>query len=496
LIRDNRESDIQSAGRLVGVGLLSQMGTPLRVGDEVLGALFVNGVAPHQFDQRDLDLLEFLATQVSSALQNSLQFDQTERALSLVQRQARYQSNVSQAVALLNERGTDSIQPVLRLMAEAAEVPVALYFSGVETVNGPCWTLEASWVAEGRVADRLGDAQLKMLPMDRFSYWASHLEKNAYVYGRIDDLPPAERQVVMDYDYGAILGLAVRQEDRPTGFIGLFRDEAVLWDDQELVALQTAAVALSNTIAREQLFDRVRQTLDETEALYRGSAALSEARSYQDVLDSLVSSTVLGQEGHGASLHIFDRPWTSEQRPHYSDLVALWSVEPMPEIRRRFYVDRFPMSMDIMQVGDPHFVEDLSEDTMLGRRAKALFGRLLGAKSVVIVPLVVGGQRLGYIHADYDHARTFSEDQRRRLASLAQQAAIVVMNIRQLRATQARVQREQLIRQITGRIQEAPDVDGVLQTAIQELGRAFGTSRNRIQFRPPREIEDNGANES
>jgi GAF domain-containing protein len=70
------------------------------------------------------------------------------------------------------------------------------------------------------------------------------------------------------------------------------------------------------------------------------------------------------------------------------------------------------------------------------------------------------------------------------------------MNIRQLRATQARVQREQLIRQITGRIQEAPDVDGVLQTAIQELGRAFGTSRNRIQFRPPREIEDNGANES
>jgi GAF domain-containing protein len=118
----------------------------------------------------------------------------------------------------------------------------------------------------------------------------------------------------------------------------------------------------------------------------------------------------------------------------------------------------------------------------------------MGAKSVVIVPLVVGGQRIGYLHANYDHIQTFSEGQRRRLGSLAQQAAIVVLNIRQLRATQARVRREQLIRQITGRIQEAPDVDGVLQAAIQELGRAFGTSRNRIQFRPPQRTDEDGDN--
>ncbi len=492
LIRDNRESEIPSAARLVDVELLSQMGTPLRVGDEVLGALFINGAEPDQFGQRELDLLEFLAAQVSSALQNALQFDQTEQALSVVQRQARYQSNVSQAVALLNERGTDAIQPILRLMAEASDVPVALYFSGIETEQGPCWTLEASWIAEGRSPDRLQDDLLQLLPMDRFPYWASHLEKNAYVVVRANDMPLSERRVLTEYEFDAVLGLAVRQEDRPTGFIGLFRNRSVLWEDQELVALQTAAVALSNTIARERLFDRVRQTLDETEALYRGSAALSEAGSYEDVLSSLVNSTVLGQEGHDASLHLFDRPWTSTQSPHYSDLVAFWSVEPMPEVRKRFYVDRFPASTEIMRDGEPYFVEDLAEDTTLGRRIRALFGRVMGAKSLVIVPLVVSGQRIGYLHADYDHVQTFSEDQRRRLSSLAQQAAIVVMNIRQLRATQARVRREQLIRQITGRIQEAPDVDGVLGTAIQELGRAFGTSRNRIQFRPPHTMDDTG----
>jgi GAF domain-containing protein len=494
LIRDNRESEISSAGRLVDVGLLSQMGTPLQVGDEVLGALFVNGAEPNQFGQQSLDLLEFLATQVSSALQNALQFDQTERALSLIRRQARYQSNVSDAVALLNERGTDAIEPMLRMMAEASDAPVALYFSGVETEQGPCWTLEASWMVEGRSPERLQDALLGRLPMDRFSYWASHLEKNAYIVARAEDMPPAEREVLAHYEFNAVLGLGVSQEDRPTGFIGLFRNRPVLWDQQELIIMQTAAVALSNTIARERLFDRVRQTLDETEALYRGSAALSEARSYQDVLNSLMSATVLGQDSHDASLHIFDQPWTSERPAQYSDLVAFSSVEPMPEVRKRFYVDRFPTAKRIMQASEPYFSEDLAADTVLGRRVKALFGRIMGAKSAVIVPLIVGGQRIGYLHANYDHVQTFSEDQRRRLGSLAQQAAIVVMNIRQLRATQARVRREQLIRQITGRIQEAPDVDGVLQTAIQELGRAFGTSRNRIQFRPPRSTDEGGGN--
>jgi GAF domain-containing protein len=494
LIRDNRESEIPSAGRLVKVGLLSQMGTPLRVGDEVLGAVFVNGEAPNQFGTRELELLEFLAAQISSALQNALQFGQTERALSLVQRQARYQSNVSQAVALLNERGTDAIQPMLRLMAEASDVPVALYFSGIETEEGRFWTLEAAWLAEGRAPDRLQDAILEKLPMEHFSYWTAHLERNAYVSGRVDDLPPAERQVLVEYEYGAVLGLAVRQEDRPMGFIGLFRDKPELWEDQELIPLQTAAVALSNTIARERLFDRVRQTLDETEALYRGSAALSEASTYQDVLDSLLTSTVLGQDEHSAALHIFDEPWAGEQMPQYSDVVALRPSERLSEVRRRFYVDRFPTAMEILRSDEPHFVENLSEDVTMGHRAKALFGRVMGAESVVIVPLIVGGQRIGYLHADYTHSRTFSEDQRRRLASLAQQASIVVMNIRQLRATQARVRREQLIRQITGRIQEAPDVDGVLQTAIQELGRAFGTSRNRIQFRPPQAMDEDGGN--
>ena len=72
----------------------------------------------------------------------------------------------------------------------------------------------------------------------------------------------------------------------------------------------------------------------------------------------------------------------------------------------------------------------------------------------------------------------FSEQDLRRLESLTQQAAIATQNRLQLLTIEARVNRERMIRQITEQIQSAPDVQGVLQAALRELGRAFGTSRN------------------
>jgi GAF domain-containing protein len=208
----------------------------------------------------------------------------------------------------------------------------------------------------------------------------------------------------------------------------------------------------------------------------------------------LLAHTLLGEEVSTATLHLLDRVWGGDtspgMRPTYSEIMAARSRSYSADaviagLQTRLELEKFPAAMDVLRNGAPLFVEDLRTDTLLDRRLRALFRRAMHANSVVIVPLLVGGQRIGYLHADYAVAQRFPEAARRRLINLSQQAAIAVLNIRQLRATQARVQREQLIRQITGHIQEASDVRGVLQTAVRELGRAFATPRTRIQFRPP-----------
>lgn len=485
LLPDARETAAPDAAELPRTDMLSQMGAPLQVGDEVLGAILVNGAAIEQFTRRDLDLLEFLATQVASALQNSIQFRQTEEALSVVGQQARYQTNISQAVALLNERGTDATGDVLRLLGEAAEVPTVLYFESRVNGDGSYWCLQAQWAAPGRAPDRLQDQRFQRLSTSETDPWVRSLRQQGYVMGKLRHLPGAKDDGIVASGSGAVLGLAVPGETRIPAFVALLRDDAVLWEDQEIVALQTAAAALSNTLARERLFAQVQQTLSETEALYRGSAALTQASAYQDILDVLLAHTILGEEPHMSTLHLFDQMWSGEELPTYSEVVASWSREPQAELRRRYEVRKYADSLRAMEDGAPVFVEDLERDAMPDRRLHALFERAMGAQSVVLVPLVVSGQKIGFLHADYPTSRTFPESARRRLVSLAQQAAIAALNIRQLRASEARARREQLIRQISSHIQEAPDVQGVLETAVRELGRAFGTSHNRIQFRPP-----------
>jgi GAF domain-containing protein len=96
----------------------------------------------------------------------------------------------------------------------------------------------------------------------------------------------------------------------------------------------------------------------------------------------------------------------------------------------------------------------------------------------------------------YPEGKQFSEADRRRLESLTRQASIAVQNIRQLRTIQARALRERMIREITEKIQAAPDVEGVLQTALRELGRAFGTTHSRVQFRMPAQFGEAAPDEN
>jgi GAF domain-containing protein/HAMP domain-containing protein len=59
----------------------SEIALPLHVGDEVIGALDVQSTEPNAFLQEDIVILSTLADQVSIAIQNARQFEETRRAL-------------------------------------------------------------------------------------------------------------------------------------------------------------------------------------------------------------------------------------------------------------------------------------------------------------------------------------------------------------------------------------------------------------------------------
>jgi GAF domain-containing protein len=289
-----------------------------------------------------------------------------------------------------------------------------------------------------------------------------------------------------------MLALAIVVENRPPGFLAFVGvREARLLQADEIGALQTAAAALSNTLVRENLFNQVQTSLLEQEALYRASAELNGADSYIGILDVLRRYTLLGQSSNNVSLNFFDRPWTESEKPEWISVLARWSSLPSEALSDRYALASFP-SADEFFGYTPIFFEDIAHDARMDENLRALYIHRFQATSTIFVPLIAGGQRIGYLNAIYPLPTTFPEEEMRRLTSLAGQAAIAVQNLNQLEAIQARARREQMIREITERIQRAPDVQGVLQTGLRELGRALGTSRNIVQFRPPQQAGEEG----
>ena len=59
----------------------SEISLPLRVGEEIIGALDVQSTEPNAFNQEDINILSSLADQVSIAIQNARQFEETRKAL-------------------------------------------------------------------------------------------------------------------------------------------------------------------------------------------------------------------------------------------------------------------------------------------------------------------------------------------------------------------------------------------------------------------------------
>ena len=254
--------------------------------------------------------------------------------------------------------------------------------------------------------------------------------------------------------------------------------------------------ALSNTLARERLFRQVQASLSAQEQLYKASAEMNRVRTYDDVLAAMMRHTILGQNPINVSLNYFDRPWTEDEMPEWSIVLTRWSKLPKENVSPRYRLTQFPEVTRLLSADHPTVIEDVATDPIMGEASRDLYLNRLMTTSTIFIPLVAGGRWIGYINGLYAEHTQFPEDEVRKLVSLSGLAAVAVQNIHQLRAIETRARRERMIREINARIQAAPDVPGVLQTVVRELGRAFGTERNVIRFRPPEETDAEQERES
>jgi GAF domain-containing protein len=168
-----------------------------------------------------------------------------------------------------------------------------------------------------------------------------------------------------------------------------------------------------------------------------------------------------------------------DERDEYAVLQAASSEggRRMLERGHKLRVGEVGIVGHVASTGEPRVALDVGEDT-----AHFAHPDLPNTRSEMALPLKVQDRVIGVLDVQSTHEAAFSEDDVAVLQTMADQLATAIANARLFEQVQRRARREQLIREITARIRSAVDVESILQTTVQELGKALGTSHGLVRL--------------
>lgn len=227
------------------------------------------------------------------------------------------------------------------------------------------------------------------------------------------------------------------------------------------------------------------EALAETASLYRASAEMNAAQTYDSILSVVRKYTVVGRDAHSISFNIFEHPWTAKQTPEWATVLASYSKQQEEDafLLPRYSLVQFTSNRDLLRADEPVVIKDFDNPPVeIDEATYNLYVHHHGAKSAVFAPLVVGGQWIGFINARFKRKTSFSESHIRRLASIAGQAAVAIQNIALLEQTQQQLENLTAIQQTTADLSAALTIDEAVNVLLPRLQEAVRADKVSLFF--------------
>lgn len=199
--------------------------------------------------------------------------------------------------------------------------------------------------------------------------------------------------------------------------------------------LESANQELQHEIVeREQADTALQLSLQKMRELYETSQNIGLARTPDEVLGVLLSSSYLNSASR-ASIAIFDEVWKENGDPPGCCVILTgWDRDPQASLE----IGREISLMDYGLVGpyaqnEPLRILDVRTDARLPEPVRERLLEL-GVASSIIFPLIAGGEWYGMLSLHFEQIRTLNSEDSRHLRGLVDEAATAIYNFRLLQA--------------------------------------------------------------
>jgi len=450
--------------------IVSFMGLPLIYQNQVRGLLAVSNQANRPtFDQGDENLLGTFATQATVMLENARLFEQTQQSLRETGALYRASRAIGAAVSL------EGVGQALMDYAAISGVDVArnLLFEHDEQGRPAYIVMRERWAMDNRPVQPYG-MRLSLQDYPLTPLLGSNepiIVADVLTDSRANEMTRTFITTVSGLRSFAMVPITVGEHWIGMVFVG--RNEPSTFTEEFLRGYWTLAGQAAVAIQSIRLLEETQQRAEQLGALTEVGRAIGSVLDRDKVLrlilerlDQVVPYDTVSlwlQEGELMRIHA---------------VVGLEDQEGVVGLTVPTREDA--LFRELISTKQPLIIADVQQD----ERFRGL-GGTEWVHSWLGVPLLSKGEVIGLLTIDKNETGFYTPETAQLALAFGQQAAIAIENARLFEEAQRRAHRERLIRQVTTKVWASTDLEDVLKTTVQELGKALGTSHALVRLGTP-----------
>lgn len=439
---------------------------PLKIGNEVIGAMSVQSYEQHAFSPIVLDACRALGSQLSVALENARLLTQMQRTREAAQVIAR---------VTLQEK----LDQTLKTIAKHTQQVLRSDAVNIYTYDEATGTLGDEWTVEIRDPRRLDSARPPRDVRSDSAIWSILNLPGPKYYHLAEDHVAADSllggRFVRDEDIQAAIGIQLRGRGHKTGVMFVNFRSAHRFTSDEIATIQLFADQAAVAIRNARQYAEIVHDAGLRKGLLQAGREIMALQRPEAVLQNVVNLMQKVLACDVVTLYPYDQDREEISFPAY----VAGELRDRKSLDELGYVSKDSVVGKLLASGEPHFADDAPKDLMMSAGG---FVQREEIKSSAGIPLKFGDRVIGIVFVNYRTFHPFPTQEQEALLLFATQTAAAIRNAQQFEQINRKTAGLQVLYEAGRALSGTLALDDILHHIVEQAWHLTGRYGKQARF--------------